>query len=386
MAEIQVAPYGSWKSPITAERIAAGSLRLTEMRFDQEEIYWAESRPWEGGRYVVVRWTPDGVISDITPPPFNARTGVHEYGGGAFLVSDGTVYFSNFEDGRIYRQLRGSEPEPLTPEAALRYADFLLDGHRNRLICVREDHRPRGREAINTLIALPLDRESEGQVLVEGNDFFASPRLSPDGTRLAWLTWNHPNMPWDGTELWLAKIAGDGTLVDSQQVAGGISESIFQPEWSPDGTLYFISDRIGWWNLYRWQNGKIERLHERAAEFGQPQWVFGQSTYGFSSNGTIVSAYKEEGISYLAALDTTTGELTPLDTPYTIIHEVRVAPGRVLLRAGSPTEPLSIVLLDLKNGERRVLRCSQEIEMDSGYLSIPRSVEFPTENNLTAYA
>jgi len=385
MAEPKVAPYGSWKSPITSDLIVSETIGLGQIALDDEDIYWTEMRPAEGGRCVVVRRSPDGQTADVTPPPFNARTRVHEYGGGAFVVADGTVYFSNFTDQRLYHQAPGADPRPITPAAALRYADGVRDRRRGRMICVREDHTDAGREAVNTLVSLNLDGGDGGQVQVSGNDFYSSPRLSPDGSRLAWLTWNHPNMPWDGTELWVGEIREDGSLGRTQRVSGGVDESIFQPEYSPDGTLYFVSDRTGWWNLYRWHDGRIEPLCEMEAEFGVPQWLFGMSTYAFESAGRIICTYTQQGTWHLASLDTATGELEVIDTPYTSIGFLRAAPGRVLFLAGSPTEPPSLVQLDLATRELEVLRRSSEVTIDPEYLSMPQAIEFPTEQGLTAH-
>ena len=288
MSTLNYAPYGSWESPITTDLLVGGTIRLYQPWVDGDSIYWVEGRPSEGGRNVIVRLA-DGLQEDVTPAGFNVRTRVHEYGGGDYTVRDGIVYFSNFADQRLYRQPLGGMPKAITPAAALRYADMLVDPARNRLICVREDHRPDGREAINTLVALPLDG-GEQMVLAEGNDFYASPRLSPDGRRLAWLSWNHPNMPWDGTELWLAEVAADGSMSQARLVAGGPTESIFQPEWSPDGVLYFVSDRTGWWNLYRLTGDTVEALAPMEAEFGMAQWVFGLGTYAFTSPVDIICA------------------------------------------------------------------------------------------------
>ncbi len=380
-----IAPYGSWKSPITANLIARGAVRLMQVVLDGEDIYWLESRPAEAGRYVIVKRTPDGKISEITPAPFSARTTVHEYGGGDFAVSNGTVYFSNFTDQRLYVQRPGTAPTPITPEKELRYADAVIDSLRNRLICVREDHTGAGREPVNSIVSVPLDGEG-GRVLVSGNDFYASPRLSPDGKKLAWLTWNHPNMPWDGTELWVAEIAQDGSVQNAQKVAGGPAESLFQPEWSPEGRLYFVSDRTGWWNLYRWCDGKIEALTEMEAEFGQPPWVFGMSTYAFLSGRQIICAYAQRGVWHLALLDTTTKKPEKIETPYTEISYVRATAHSVVFRGGSPTEMLSIVRLDLKTQRVEVLRRSSELSFDEGYLSGAQPIEFPTEGGKTAYA
>lgn len=383
----QVAPYGSWKSPITTDLIVSETIGLAQIMLDSQDIYWIEMRPSEGGRSVIVRRTPDGHITDVTPPSFSARTRVHEYGGGDYAVSDGTIYFSNFADQRVYRYVPGpgSEPQPITPPENLRYADGIIDRQRNRMISVREDHTVAGREAVNTLVSLALDGSNQA-ILVSGNDFYSSPRLSPDGTRLAWLTWNHPNMPWDGTELWVGELTADGSLLHTERVAGNTQESIFQPEWSPESILHFISDRTGWWNLYCWRDGNIVPLYEKAAEFGQPQWVFGMTTYAFLDVDHIICSYSQQGTWHLASLDTSTGTLSPIVTPYSSIRQVRATPGQVVFIGGSPSEPVSIIQLDLDTSRTRVLRRSSTVTVDSAYLSIPQPVEFPTEHGLTAHA
>jgi dipeptidyl aminopeptidase/acylaminoacyl peptidase len=385
MTKPSVAPYGSWTSPISSDLIVEGTIGLGQIALDGAEIYWNELRPAEGGRNVVVRRAPDGTIADITPPGFSARTTVHEYGGGAYVVDAGTVYFSNFADQRLYRQDRGGAPRPITPEGDLRYADGVIDRRRGRMICVCEDHT-RGGEAINTIVGLALDGGQEAQVLVQGNDFYSTPRLSPGGDRLAWLTWNHPNMPWDGTELWVGTLAEDGSIGASERVAGGAEESIFQPEWSPDGTLHFVSDRSGWWNLYRWAGGQIEALHPMEAEFGLPQWVFGMATYGFDTASRIVCVYQSGGLDHLAILDTATGAFEPIEAPYTTYEYPQVSRGRVVFVGGSPTAFPAIVALDLDARQATALRQSSEIALDPGYISTPRAIEFQTEGGQTAHA
>ena len=386
MTQPQVAPYGSWKSPISADLISTEGRRIIEALADGEDIYWIEMRPTESGRYVIVRRTPDGQTTDVTPSPLNARTRVHEYGGAAIVVSNGVVYFSNFADQRLYRQIFGSEPQPITPKADLRHADGVIDTKRNRLICVREDHTDGENEAVNTLVSIGLDGTDSGQVLVDGNDFYAAPRLSPDGTRLAWLTWNHPNMPWDGAELWIGEICDDGSLGRTECVAGGVDESIFQPEWSPDGTLYFVSDRTGWWNLYRYRAGTVEPLCEMEAEFGRPQWIFGMSTYRFVSANEIICTYTQDGIWHLASLDTVTRNLDPIEVPYTSISNLQVISGGVLFNASSSTESASIVRLDLATLQFEVVCRASDINIDAGYFSNPQAIEFPTEGGLSAHA
>ncbi|MFN2576994.1 MAG: prolyl oligopeptidase family serine peptidase [Pyrinomonadaceae bacterium] len=382
-----IAPYGSWKSPITSDLIVKEMIGLSQPRLDGEEIYWIEMRPSERGRQVIVRRSASRATSDINPPEFNARTRVHEYGGGDYLVHDGVVYFSNFVDQQLYRKHAGSPPERLTTECSddrLRYAESVVDGARHRLICVREDHRIADREAQSTIAAIPLDAVAD-TVLVSGNDFYSSPRVSPDGSRLAWLTWNHPNMPWDGCELWTGEIAADGSIQNHKLIAGGTRESIFQPEWSPDGVLYFVSDRTGWWNIYRTGDGLVECLCQMNAEFAVPQWVFGLSTYAFASANTIVCAFVEKGIWKLGTIDTRTKQLDPIETPFTEISFLQAALGRAVFRAGSPTDPFSIVEMDLTSHEIKVLRRATKIDIESSYISEPQPVEFPTENGLTAH-
>ena len=389
MPRPQITPYGSWKSPITSDTIVSETVGLGEIVLDGEDVTWLEMRPAERGRCVVVRRSPDGRTSDVTHLPFNARTRVHEYGGGSYVVSDGTVFFSNFSDQRLYRQEPGVDPRPITPDVELRYADGVVDHRRSRLICVREDHTDADRDAINTIVSVDVDGQDVnwgGQVLISGNDFYASPRISPDGTHLAWLSWNHPGMPWDGTTLWVGEFETDGTVGRAERLAGGVDESIFQPAWSPDGILYFVSDRTGWWNLYRWDGCQAESLVEMAAEFGRPQWVFGQSTYAFVSANQIVCTYTQAGIWHLATLDTETRQLTPIETGYSLITSVRAAPGRAIFVGGSPTEPRLLVQLDLATRRAEVLRRSIEVAPDRHYLSTPEAIAFPTEDGKTAHA
>lgn len=381
-----LASYGEWKSPISSEAIVSETIRLGDIVLDGEDIYWIESRPLEGGRHVVVRRDPAGRNIDLNPAPMNARNRVHEYGGGAFLVANGILFISNFDDNRLYRQEPGGEAVPLTPEGAYRYADMILDEQRNRIICVREDHTHTDREAINSIVGLDLAAEDGGRVLVSSNDFYAAPRLNPAGTQLAWLTWNHPNMPWNGTELWMSQVAANGSLGEPELVAGGQTESIFQPEWSPDGTLYFVSDRSGWWNLCRWRQGCVEPMTKMEAEFGLPQWVLGMSTFAFMSPDQIICTYCHQGNWHLASLDTRTRQLEPVETPYTYISSICATPGQAVFQAASPIEPKAIVQLNLGSGEFETLRRSSEIVIDADNISLPQSIEFPTENGLTAHA
>ncbi len=386
MSSVQVAPYGSWRSPITSELIVSETIKLGQIFLDGSDVYWSESRPAEGGRNVIVRWSPGGKIEDLTPKPFDVRTRVHEYGGGAFVASDGTVYFSNFADQGLYQQKSNLEPRPLTSPGARRYGDITVDKLRNRLICVREDHSTGAREPVNTIVALDMSNNQEEHVLVAHNDFYSSPRISPDGLSLAWLTWNHPNLPWDGTELWVGKIRSDGSIGERLKVAGDINESIFQPEWSPDGVLYFVSDRNEWWNLYRYRHDQVEPVCPRDCEFGRPQWLLSMSTYGFESTDRIICTYTSKGVWHLASLNCASGDLDEIETPFTEIWNLQASSKQAVFCAGSPTQAGSIIRFDLESRKFHPLRSSSDIKVDKGYISIPKAIEFPTEHGKTSHA
>jgi dipeptidyl aminopeptidase/acylaminoacyl peptidase len=383
----QSSPYGSWRSPVTADAIVAGVIGLGYIQLDGDDIYWVEQRPAEAGRNVIVRRRPDGSIADITPPQYNARTRVHEYGGGAYLVREGTVWFSNFKDQRLYRQDPGKPPVAITPAQDIRHADLVFDHRHQRLIAVREDHtRGKSRDpAVNTIASLDPTGTTPARTLVQANDFYASPRVSPSGTHLSWLTWNHPNMPWDGTELWVAELTQDGVR-EPRKVAGGERESIFQPTWSPDGFLYFVSDRTNWWNLYRWRGPNAEPVAAVPAELGSAQWAFGMSTYAFESERRIVCQVRSKGVARLATIDPQVGRLDPVDAPFTAFSaSIQAHSGRAFTIAGSPTEPMSLIAVNLETGMVQVLRRSAERVIDPTYISVPEAIEFPTEGGVTAH-
>jgi dipeptidyl aminopeptidase/acylaminoacyl peptidase len=391
MSDINVVTYGSWQSPISSDLIVAESVRLSDIVLDGQNTYWVEMRPSEGGRSVIVRCTSDGQMADVTPSDFNSRTRAHEYGGRSFAVNQTDVYFSNYSDQKIYHQKPNAVPTAITSAAGLRFADIIIHRLHQGLICVCEDHSGQGAEPENTLVRLDLSEagktgDQQLNVLACGHDFYASPCLSPDGSQLAWLSWNHPDMPWDGTELWIGKLGHDGALSETEKVAGGRDESIFQPQWSPDGTLFFVSDRTGWWNLYRRRKNGMNPVVRMDAEFGVPQWLFGMSTYAFESARRLICAYTLNGSWQLAEINLATDKLKVIETPYTDISYLRASSGRAVFLGGSATEPASIVKLDLADQTLEVLRRSSRNEIDSGYISIPATIEFPTTRGQTSHA
>jgi dipeptidyl aminopeptidase/acylaminoacyl peptidase len=402
MTERRRLAYGSWPSPISVEMVVAGSLSLREPRLDGADAYWIEGRPQEQGRQVIVRWREGQAPREVTPAGLNARTMVHEYGGGAYTVADGVVYFSNLADGRAYRQPVDGQAEPLTPDGPFRYADFVVDRAHDRLLCIREDHSDGLPEPRSELVALPLTG-GEPAVMATGEDFYSTPRPSPDGRWLSWLSWSHPNMPWDATNLWLAEIDDGGRVGRPRQVAGGPDESVVQPEWAPDGSLVFVSDRSGWWNLYRQPmmadgpTGEALAITREQAEFAGPQWVFGMTWYGFAADGSIVAAARRGGRDELrrispsaeAPADTSAGgpgERLPV--AQTEIGDLRVAGSTVLFIGASADTPNSVVWLDLgrAGGEQAILRRTSELELDPGYISAAEPITFPTAGGREAHA
>jgi dipeptidyl aminopeptidase/acylaminoacyl peptidase len=383
--------YGTWPSAITAEAVATQGIRLSHVSIDGEDVYWIEGRPHEGGRNVLVRRSPDGKLEDITPSGFNVRTRVHEYGGGAHLVSGRLVYASNFTDQRLYRidtTSAGVPPAAITPPGQWFYADATIDISRRRLISVREDHSDPHREPVNALVSIPIEgAESAGDVLASGFDFYSTPRLSPDASQLAWLAWRHPQMPWDGTELWLADVPEAGALVNQRRVAGGSSESIYQPGWMPDGRLYFVSDRDGWWKLYRvGDSSPIPVDVPDGAEFGRPQWIFGTASWVPAGDRRMVVSYTRSGRWYLALLDVETRALTALADGLEPREWLAATDTHAVLVAGSTTTADGVVRVELSTGHIETLKSSSTVAFPATLLSVTESVEFPSTDGRTTHA
>ena len=376
--------------------MAAGAeTKLTTLLLRDGVAWWLEGRPGEGGRVVLVQAGAGSEPLDAVPAGFNVRTLAHEYGGGAYCVRDGIAYCSKFDDQRLYRVEPGAEPVPITPDVEgrrHRYADGVVTADGRTWLGVRERHPERGssRDVVNELVTLPTDGSAEPTIVAGGHDFYSSPRISPDGRRLAFLAWNLPWMPWDGCEVFVADLAADGTLGEPQLVAGRIGEeSIWQPEWSPAGDLVFASDRSGWWNLERVRDGERRVLHAAEAEFGYPAWVFGGRSYGFLGDGRIFAQYDSDSRTFYAILDPDSGELENLDLPYDALWTtpyVSVEADAALFVAGSSTLANQVVRLDVATGSSEVLSTSAAIVVDVSELSEARAIEFPTEGGLTAHA
>ena len=387
--DVAVAPYGAWESPFPISLLTAGVVALTEPRAADGVRWWLEGRPDEGGRQVLILRDPDGAETRLTPEGFNARTRVHEYGGGAYLVVDGgrLVAVSDFATGRLHRVTAPLELEPLTEDGRLwRFADLVHDPGRNRLLAVREDHEPetlaRHGEAENAVVAIDL-ADGGVTVLVEGADFYAAPRLSPDGRQLAWLQWDHPNLPWDGTELRLGELADDGSIAAARTVEGSPRDWVSQPRWSPHGVLHFAAEPTGWMNIFRLVDGAVEPVAPMDAEVVYPDWLFGYSTYGFLPDGSIVVIARSGGHDALYRL--AGGRATRIEVPFTEMSGIAVDGDRVVFRAASPTAPSAIVELDVGSGEPTVLRRSMPAEFDPADISVPELVEFPTTGGRTAF-
>lgn len=377
-------PYGTWPSPLSAADLARSAISLSSIQVVEGTAYWLESRPAEAGRYVIVTSAPGADVHELTAAGFNVRTRVHEYGGVPYVVTRGGIYFSNFSDQRLYRQAAGAAPVSLTPEG-FRYADFVSDASGARLFCVREDHTGGG-EPKNTIVAVSSAGGDPGTVLFGGSDFVAYPRISPDGRRIAWIAWNHPDMPWDATTLYVAELSGGG-LSQVQAIAGGPRESVLEPRWDADGTLYFISDRSNWWNLYRFRDAQSEPVFTLDAELSGPLWTLGQSSYTLTGDGRAVVRYSSRGIDHLGVVSLASGQLTSLKLPYVAFSSIELLNRETVIAvAASPTEEGAVVEIPLDGGAHRVVRAPGELKLPAAAISLAEDIEFPTEGGVTAHA
>ena len=374
-------PYGHWPSPISPELLTSQGVRISEPQAVGERIYWLESRPQEKGRSALV-YEENGIRSDLLPIPHSIRTRAHEYGGASYLATAQAIFYVLDSDQRIYRYDPASKiSHALTPEGAYRYADFYYDHNRGRLISVREDCTQDEHHPISTIIALDL---SNGDIhtLAQGADFYSNPSLSPDGKQLSFLRWNHPQMPWDGTECVLLELDPPGNVVRTSIIAGSAYESIFQPQWSPAGELFFVSDRSNWWNIYRWDGVTSHAICLQAAEFATPQWVFGMSCYGFLSNTEILCCFSQQGFWQLGVINTQTLALTIIDADFRDISSIRCHNGKGYFIAAGAAQ--SAQLWCYANATIAPLTANVQT-IDSHFFAAPQAVEFPTRDGDIAY-
>jgi len=406
MAAPKVAHYGSWESPIKSAELSSGTLRLGQTQYDNDDLYWIEGRPTEGGKQILVRREKNGTITDVSPRGFNVRTLVNEYGGAPYLVRNGRVFCSNYSDQVVYQinpDANAAVDErriPLTPEGEYYFADFEYDSNRHRLLFVCEDHSDPTRQPVTTINVVATAKSGEKstrqkmEILVSGNDFYSNPRFSPDGKLLAWISWDHPNMPWDGTALWMAEVGENGTLMKHRKIAGADDESVMQPVWSPNGDLLFISDRLGWWNIYALPNPTKNlnpvALFEKNSDFATPQWVFGLSNYCFTGERTLAATFFENGKWQLALIQldalSKTKNTTLIPSDLTEMGYLTTNGSKIAMVAGSPTQQSAVVDLKLDDLSFEVVKASNTAPIAQRYTSIPKAIEFPSERNLIANA
>jgi dipeptidyl aminopeptidase/acylaminoacyl peptidase len=386
------APYGTWRSPLPAADLARSAIALNYLRVVEGTPYWVESRPAEGGRNVLVTSAANGTVQELTPPGFNARTRVHEYGGTPYAVAArSAIYFSNFADQRVYMDRKGeTPPKAITPEG-YRYADYELDQTGKRLFCVREDHTGRG-EPKNAIVVLDTQAGGPGTVLFDKSDFVAYPRVSPDGGRIAWIAWDHPDLPWDATTLYVAKLTEHG-LSGVTALTSGSGESVVEPRWDADGTLYFVSDRTNWWNLYRYKDNRITTAAALEADIASPLWTLGQSNYVLTGDGRAVVRYTIAARDRLGVLELDSGKLTPIDLPFVGLSNLELlSRDTVIAVAASPTQEAAVVAIEIGNpgelgsGRYTVMRAPGSVKLDAPYISVAEAIEFPTAGGQTAHA
>jgi dipeptidyl aminopeptidase/acylaminoacyl peptidase len=396
-------PYGAWPSPVDARDLVTGSSQPIDVRAAGGRTWWSQTRPDQGGRQQIIRRDSDGTMHDPLPEDWSARTRVHEYGGAAWWIHDQVIFSVNWSDQRLYRAEPGRPPVPITPlpavPAALRYADGQVTSDGTTCICVRESHTD---EVRNEIVALPASAPSAGDppapvVLVSGADFVAAPRISPDGTQLAWIQWQHPNMPWDITSLWVGDLVtetGDRGIVEltnPRQVAGGQQESLLQPEWGPDGNLYVVSDRSDWWNVYRATTlepgADLVAVHPVPAEVGQPAWIFGQSRY-LVGEGALWMTYSSAKGAHLVTV--TSSSVRDDVLPFLALESLSLDGSRIVAIGTRATADPVLIAIDGANQQRgnltfTVLNEPAGSALAEAAIAVPQWIDFPSAGR-TAHA
>lgn len=374
---VTTAAYGSWRSPLDADRLTSGSVRLGWPAIDHDTLYWVEGRPDQGGRTSLWAQAPDGSRRELTPEHY-VRSTVHEYGGRAYAVSRGTVVFSDFPSNRVLRIQGDDDPVVLVDDPAHRYAGFTIDHERGLVLAVREDHTEavvaEHGEAVSALVALRLADGAE-TVLVEGADFHDAPALGPGG-RIAWTEWDHPNMPWDTTRVRAGRLevtAGGPRVVDVVAVCDEPGVAAGRPQWFPDGDLCYVSDASGFWNLVAWDGAASTPLHRLDADVVGPAWVVGDTGYAVLDDVSIVCAPYDEGVQRLGILAHT--ELAPIANAANTVHAIAAQDHRVFCHLGFPDHPDSLAVHDLATGAWRGVRESAE-PLDPAYVSTAEAITF----------
>ena len=383
-------PFGAWESPISSREIAAGGTSLQALSASGDSFYLIESRPSEMGRQVLLRLPSRGDFSECTPSNFNTRTRVHEYGGGDYWVHEGVIFAVSFSDQRVYRiDDEESEPVAITPRSeianSLRYANGTVSSDGSTIYCVQENHLD-PEHILNQIVCFPSDGSIDPRVIFSGTDFVSSPKISPDGLTLTWLSWDHPNMPWDDTQLHMAQINSDGGLSNRKLIAGGSEESITQPTWSPDGVLHFISDRSGWWNLYFFENEEITRLVELDADFAGPDWQFGFSSYDFMADSSVICTYKDRDRDILIKVGREDSVPEKIQNDYSSISDVSVLNDVIYFIGSSPVVPAELVSISLAENTINTLRQSREATIDASFISEAEFIEFDTTESAKSFA
>ena len=394
----QLAPFGSWESPITSDMVAGKSPKIAETRIHQGHIFWLESKPEEKGRNAIMMYR-NGQSQCLLPAPLSAKSKVHEYGGGSYLVHGSLIYFVLADDQQIYVfdfQAASFDPVQLTFNENQRFADLAIAPETGQLFAVCEDHSQNDQEPQNTIVSIDISTAGDSplkasgvagtnsvSVVCSGHDFYSNPRVSPNGEKICWVSWDHPNMPWDNSELWQATLAQDGTLSQPQKISGNGNESIFQPQWSPNGTLFFVSDRNNWWNIYQYQNDTITSVTELSAEFATPQWTFNMSTYSFLNNNAIFATYSQDGAWHICEIDVDNRALKPLGSPCTMVYSVACENDKAVFIGSTPTSLTNVYLSNHSCSHFDTLLTPPFIPKED--ISIAQAIHFPTTHNQQTY-